>query len=235
MKLYELREDYNKGELGDGYFPENPMIIFEKWMNDAINPKNTWTERIKNWIVSKLFGTLIEPNAMTLSTVDPSGKPNSRTVLLKGVIDDTLQFFTNYDSQKAYEIDHNNHVSCTFWWPPLQRQVIVRGTASKLSTSENDEYFNSRPRKSQIGAHASNQSRQIRSRSELEKSYIEMKDVFKNTKTKDIPRPDNWGGYNIHIRSIEFWQGRSGRLHDRIRYNKNEILNGRWEWIRVSP
>lgn len=232
MNLYELREDYRKGELGDGIFPTNPMDIFNEWMEDAINPNHSWFGRIKNWIISKVVGTLIEPNAMTLSTVDEDGNPNSRTVLLKGVGDESLQFFTNYESRKGQEIKNNNHVSCVFWWPPLQRQVIVRGTATKLSDEKNDDYYNSRPRTSKIGAHVSKQSTQLRSRKELESKYLKTLDFYSDVKTENIPRPEHWGGYNIEIESIEFWQGRTGRLHDRIRYIKQQ---NSWIWVRVSP
>jgi len=233
MRLDNLREDYTQGELGDVYYPKTPMVIFNEWMEDAINPNKSLIGKLKNWIISKVVGTLIEPNAMTLSTVDEYGNPNSRTVLLKGIDGETIQFFTNYDSKKGQEIKNNNNVSCVFWWPPLQRQVIIRGEVTQLSDKVNDNYYNSRPRKSQIGAHVSKQSTEIESRKELESRYFEKLGEFHNVKTKDIPRPEHWGGYGIDINSIEFWQGRSGRLHDRIRYNKNE--NGEWEWKRVSP
>lgn len=233
MRLDFLRENYDSGKLDESELPKSPMELFEKWMEDAINPNKSIWGRIKNFILESLFGTLIEPNAMTLSTVDSYGNPNSRTVLLKGIYGEKLKFYTNYDSDKSNEIESNNNVTCTFWWPPLQRQVIVKGIAEKLDKSESNRYFNSRPRSSKLGAHVSHQSQPIVNRDVLENQLNNVKDKYKNFNDDEIPMPTNWGGFGINITQIEFWQGRVGRLHDRIRYTKNE--NGKWEWNRISP
>lgn len=234
LRVEDLRINYNINKLDDVDAPPNPIILFNKWLESAADTSNnSLFNRFIYFLKMKLFGVILEANAMVLSTVDINGNPNSRTVLLKGITEDGLEFFTNYNSTKSKEIENNSNVSCTFWWPPLQRQVIVRGVATKLSDVRNDEYFNVRPRSNKIGAWASNQSYPINSREDLEREYKLYEDKFKNISTDDIKRPPNWGGFYISINTIEFWQGRIGRLHDRIRYTK--LNNGSWEWTRINP
>ncbi len=210
-EIASLRKNYTKDGLPDEGLPEHPMELFKKWLKEALE------------------SDVPEPNAMVLSTVDKSGYPNSRTVLLKGVEDESIRFFTNYESKKGKEILHNAHVSVVFWWRELERQVRIRGVAERVSEKESSDYFESRPRESQIGAWASSQSDEIPSRNSIEERYREVKEKYSG---KVIPKPPFWGGFDISIQEIEFWQGRPGRLHDRIKYRK---LNSNWERKRLAP
>ncbi len=211
LNVADLRRNYTKGGLLEEDMPDNPVRLFESWVKQAVDSE------------------ALEPNAMTLATVKPLGQPNVRNVLLKGINEESIQFFTNYASTKAMELDSNPSVSVAFWWPELERQVRIFGVAEKLSDDQNEEYFKSRPRNSQIGAWASDQSSPIENRVELEKKFREIETKFEG---KEIPKPDDWGGYAIQIEEIEFWQGRPGRLHDRIHCNK---INGQWKIQRLQP
>lgn len=235
VKAEHLRVSYTKGKLEEIELPNNPMLLFTDWFNHAagVGTTNTWIDRIKNKVKTKLFGTVLEANAMCLSTVDVHGYANSRMVLMKGYDGDEIQFFTNYKSDKGKDLEGNSSVSCTFWWPTWQRQVTIRGVATKLPTKRNDEYFHLRPRGHKIGAWASHQSKPIGSRKDLEEKFEVIEKMYESVNTDDIPRPDFWGGYSVKIESIEFWQGRFGRLHDRIRYYKTK--NGSWKWKRLNP
>lgn len=211
LKIALLRENYTKDGLPDESVPDQPMDLFKMWFDEALGSKVT------------------EPNAMTLSTVDKHGKPDARMVLMKGMGEDSIRFFTNYDSTKAKELNNNPHAACVFWWPELERQVRVRGHVQKTSRQESEVYFSTRPLESQIGAWASGQSQPVGSRKELEQAFNEARRHFSG---KPIPTPSNWGGYELSITEIEFWQGRPGRMHDRIIFRKKLHT---WNRERLSP
>jgi pyridoxamine 5'-phosphate oxidase len=208
-----MRRQYGEHGLIEAELPTNPIELFNTWLNEAA----------KNEIV-------VEANAMVLST-EVDDQPTSRTVLLKDLTDQGFTFFSNYDSRKAKQITKNNNVCLLFPWYPMERQVIVIGSASKISEAESDSYFTSRPRGSQIGAWASAQSAELSSRAELEKCYAEFEAKWPEGSV--IPRPDFWGGYVVNPISIEFWQGRYSRLHDRIRYLR--IKDNNWQIKRLNP
>jgi pyridoxamine 5'-phosphate oxidase len=167
---------------------------------------------------------------MTLATVNRKGQPDARIVLLRGVDKNGFSFFTNYKSAKGREINENKKVCLNFFWPDLSRQVRIAGTIEKLSAKISDDYFQSRPRESQLGAWASNQSEVIENRQALEAKFDEFEQKFNG---KKIPRPAHWGGYIVRPVTIEFWQGRASRLHDRILYEKNK--SGTWKISRLAP
>ncbi len=206
-----LRENYTKGNLDISDVAENPLIQFHRWFDEAIKSE------------------LREPNAFTLSTVSAEGKPASRIVLLKK-IDTGFTFFTNYLSRKGSELAENPNGCISFFWNELERQVRIEGLIEKVSEVESDEYFQRRPRGSQIGAWSSNQSMVIESRSVLEEREKALLEKFEG---QTIPRPQHWGGYRLVPTYIEFWQGRPSRLHDRIAFTLQE--NGTWKIERLSP
>lgn len=206
-----LRNEYTKAELDESSVNTNPFKQFESWFQEAVS------------------GEVVEPNAMVISTCDSENRPFQRTVLLKTYNEDGFIFYTNYNSRKAQQIEQNKHVSLLFPWYSLERQVTISGTATKVSMKESLNYFLSRPKGSQIGAWVSNQSEVITSRSILETKLAEMKQKFKDGK---IPLPDHWGGYRVIPDSIEFWQGRPNRLHDRIMYEQAE---DDWNIKRLAP
>jgi pyridoxamine 5'-phosphate oxidase len=208
-----MRRQYGEVGLVDSQLPANPVELFNTWLSEAT----------ANEIV-------VEANAMILSTVIDN-QPSSRTVLLKDLTDEGFTFFSNYQSRKAKQILENQNVSLLFPWFPLERQVIILGVASKISSAESDNYFASRPRGSQIGAWASMQSTELSDRSVLESKFAEFEAKWPVGTT--IPRPDHWGGYVVLPTSIEFWQGRYSRLHDRIRYVRSE--NNDWQIKRFYP
>ena len=207
-----MRRQYGEVGLVEENLPANPITLFDTWLKDAA----------ANEIV-------VEANAMVLSTA-ADGRLSSRTVLLKDLTQDGFTFFSNYNSRKAQQIEKNANVSLVFPWYPLERQVIVIGSASKVSKEESEKYFASRPRGSQIGAWASAQSSELSSRAELEEKFANFE--AKWPIGEQIPRPDFWGGYVVKPESIEFWQGRYSRLHDRIRYVKED---NNWHLKRLSP
>ena len=212
INIAELRRNYTKAGLQDDELPDDPNELFEKWLAEAVRSE------------------VMEPNAMSLATVRPDGRPNVRTVLLKGFENSAIEFFTNYNSEKGLEIEKNENVSVIFWWPELERQVRMNGEANKLSEPENSEYFSSRPRLSQIGAWASEQSEEIDSRDELEEQFRAAEERYEG---KEVDKPPHWGGYRVSLTDIEFWQGRPGRLHDRILYTLDE--EGNWTRQRLQP
>jgi pyridoxamine 5'-phosphate oxidase len=186
-------------------------------------------EQFEEWFQQALQSDVLEPNAMTLATADKTGKPSARIVLLKDFDKRGFVFYTNYQSHKAQDLLENTQASLVFLWLELQRQVRIDGVVEKVSRTESVEYFNSRPRKSQLGAISSDQSRVVESRKILENKFNEAEKRFHG---KDISCPEHWGGFRLIPQTIEFWQGRQSRLHDRIRYtNKNNI----WTIDRLEP
>ena len=213
MDISNLREEYTLKGLRREQLHEDPFQQFELWFQQACT------------------GNLPEPNAMSLATATASGKPSQRIVLLKYFDRQGFVFFTNYESKKAREIAENSQVSLLFFWIALERQVEISGHAEKISTAESLKYFATRPRGSQIGAWCSQQSMAISSRKILELKFDEMKRKFLNQK---IPLPSFWGGYRVVPNSIEFWQGRPNRLHDRFLYSRlNEESD--WDIQRLAP
>jgi pyridoxamine 5'-phosphate oxidase len=211
LNIAELRRSYTKGGLLENEMPAEPIGYIRLWIRQAVDSK------------------VLEPNAMTLSTVKGDGSPDSRMVLLKGVEGNSVSFFTNYRSEKAADLEACPKASCCFWWPELERQLRLRGDVTKVSRKESAEYFAIRPRESQIGAWASDQSKPLQSRNKLIQKFREFEDKFRGS---EVPVPEDWGGYKILLKEVEFWQGRPGRLHDRIRYQKKET---KWDKFRLSP
>jgi pyridoxamine 5'-phosphate oxidase len=207
-----LRKEYTKAELDSSGIDKNPLKQFSMWFQEAIQSK------------------VAEPNAMHLATVNQDGRPSGRIVLLKGLVADKFQFYSNYQSQKAKDLDSNTACALTFFWPVLERQIRVEGTASRVSLQQSDEYFQSRPRGSQLGAWSSPQSSIINDRIILEERMTKMELKFENV--DPIPRPHQWGGYEVDAFMIEFWQGRPNRLHDRMRYTK---VDNAWLVHRLAP
>ena len=207
----QSRREYARGPLELGHLDADAMAQFEKWFGEAC-------ERID-----------LEPNAMTLATVDGAGAPAVRTVLLKFFDRDGFVFFTNLASRKAVHIEGNNRVALLFWWPELERQIEIDGVAERISSVEAAKYFVTRPRGSQLGAWISHQSQVLTSRKALEMKLDEMKRKFVNL---EVPLPSFWGGYRVVPRSIEFWQGQPNRLHDRFQY----VREGEgWQVVRLAP
>ncbi len=211
QSIRNLRTTFTYVQLEEKKIDKNPIKQFNKWMQDALSA-NTG-----------------EPNAMTLATVDKKGFPEARVVLLRGVDKNGFSFFTNYKSAKGKELS-SKKACLNFFWIELARQVRIVGTVKKVSARESDDYFNSRPRESQISAWTSHQSAVIGSRQDLEKKYALMEKKFQN---KKVPRPSYWGGYAVIPLAIEFWQGKQNRLHDRIIYTK--LKTGKWKIERLSP
>ncbi len=209
--IQNLRQDYRAAELTEKEVDKNPIKQFEKWFNAAS--------------ASQLY----EPNVMTLATADKSGKPNARMVLLKGFDEQGFSFYTNYLSTKGKELKKNPQACLVFFWPELERQVRIEGKVEKLSKEASEKYFHSRPTGSQIGAIVSPQSQIISDRNSLQEKVEEL---TANYEGKTIPKPAHWGGYIVKPTAIEFWQGRTSRLHDRIKY---DLVNGKWQTNRLAP
>ncbi len=211
--LGNYRKSYDKGSLLETDISENPLELFQKWFFEVDQhfPQD-------------------ETNAMTLSTLGEDGFPKGRVVLLKKYTHEGFIFYTNYESEKGKAIVAHPKVSLSFHWAGAERQVIIKGNAEKIATNLSDGYFESRPRGSQLGAHASLQSTVVSSREVLENQLKTLEEKFEN---KSIPRPEFWGGFIVKPIEIEFWQGRANRLHDRIRYQLQSDLN--WKIERLSP
>ncbi len=209
--LAKLKKQYSATGISQDSVCKNPIEQFGLWFEQAVDAE------------------IAEPNGFCLSTISETAKPSQRTVLMKSYDDEGLVFYTNHHSRKGRQLAQNNHVSALFPWYELHRQISIEGCVSRISDSLSVEYFNSRPRTSQIGAYASHQSEIITSRQILEQQQQAMTDRFGNQK---IPLPQFWGGYRITPIRFEFWQGRAHRLHDRIRYTKK---NEHWEIVRLSP
>jgi len=196
-EIADIRKDYKLASLEEADVASNPIDQFTRWWNEAVASQ------------------IDEVNAMTLATVNAAGVPAARIVLLKGYNPNGFIFFTNYESDKGKNLAQNPNAAIVFFWKELERQIRIEGTVQKVSAEESDRYFNSRPASSRIGAWASPQSAVIENRLVIEQNVERYSSIFAND---SIERPDHWGGYIVKPRSIEFWQGRSSRLHDRIRY-----------------
>lgn len=211
--LSDYRKSYERQELLEEHCPENPMELFQKW-----------------FLAADASGTIGEANAMTLSAIGLDGFPKSRVVLLKKYTWEGFIFYTNYESEKGKAILANPHICLSFFWGSLEQQIIIKGTAKKLAENLSDGYFESRPDGSKLGAWASNQSEVVPSRDFLDDQLAQYEAQFAG---KDIPRPPHWGGFLVSPISIEFWQGRPNRMHDRIRYSLQEDFS--WKLERLAP
>ncbi len=210
--LSALREEYQFSDLDESQVPSSPIALFNKWLDEAIRSQ------------------VPEPNAMTLATVTPNNKPAARVLLLKEVDSDgCFLFYTNYNSHKGVELNNNPNAALVFLWLEMQRQVRVGGRTEKVSTATSDAYFAIRPKKSQISAVVSPQSQELSSRTKLEKAFSAMANQAAG---KTVERPAHWGGYRLLPETIEFWQGRENRLHDRLLYTHQ---NDQWEITRLAP
>ncbi|MCR9251373.1 MAG: pyridoxamine 5'-phosphate oxidase [bacterium] len=212
IDISTIREEYTRQALSEKDVASNPIDQFKKWFEEAMN--------------SEVYVS----NAMSLGTADKSGQPSVRIVLLKGIDEKGFKFFTNYESSKGQQLMDNPKAAATLFWPELERQIRIEGAIEKLTHQESEKYFHSRPIGSQIGAWSSPQSKKIESRGELEDKEALFKEKFDGL--EKIPKPDHWGGYSIVPNSIEFWQGRENRLHDRILY---ELKDGNWVTSRLAP
>ncbi|MCX5045678.1 pyridoxamine 5'-phosphate oxidase [Aldersonia sp. NBC_00410] len=196
----------------------------ESWLVDG------WESLLRRWMHDAVAASVVEPNAMVLGTVDERGWPATRTVLCKGVTEEGITFYTNYDSDKARQLAATPHASATFTWPLIGRQVTLRGVVRKVSVEQTAEYWGTRPRGSQLGAWASQQSRPAGGRDDLERALAQVSARFGDG---PVPVPPNWGGYLLRPGSVEFWQGRANRMHNRIRTTMD--ATGRWSAVRLQP
>lgn len=211
MSIADIRTDYRKAALSESDTDANPIVQFERWFDEAIK------------------ADVHEPNAMCVATATPDAYPSARMVLLKGVDERGFVFYTDYRSRKGHELADNPHAALCFFWGELERQVRITGAVQRVSRGESDEYFRSRPLPSRIGAWTSHQSSVLASREQLESELAVNESRFAGG---DVPLPDHWGGFRVVPDEIEFWQGRSSRLHDRIRYLRR---GGVWARERLSP
>lgn len=213
-KFYDLRRDYSRHGLDEAEIGTDPIVAFRQWLKTAIDEAPEW----------------FEPTAMSLATVDNQGGVSARIVLLKSLENGEFRFFSSYDSRKGQQLAANPAAALIFYWPYLERQVRVEGTVERTSRQISQEYFASRPRGSQIGASISQQSQVIASRQELERLAAELEAKLAGG---EVPCPENWGGYLLRPKRIEFWQGRESRLHDRILFERN--ADGTWSRCRLAP
>ncbi|WP_428742152.1 pyridoxamine 5'-phosphate oxidase [Tenacibaculum sp.] len=211
--LSDYRKSYEKKELLESNCPENPIELFRDW-----------------FFVADESELVDEANAMTIASIGLDGFPKSRVVLLKRYTWEGFIFYTNYNSEKGKAILNNNHVCLSFFWSGLEQQIIIKGTAEKLAENLSDGYFESRPDGSKLGAWASEQSEVVTSREELDQKLASFEKQFEN---QEIPRPKHWGGFIVKPVSIEFWQGRPNRMHDRIRYTLQKDFS--WKLERLAP
>ncbi len=211
MDASNLRKEHTSAGLDKADVDHDPVVQFHTWFQNAID------------------AGLHEPNAMILATATTDGKPSARTVLLKGYDEQGFVFYTNYEGRKAGELETNPRCALLFYWGELERQVRVEGIGSRISEQESDEYFASRPRGSQLGAWASQQSRVVDGRRSLEQKLHSLQAEYED---REVPRPPFWGGYRVEPEAIEFWQGRESRLHDRLVYHRED---GAWRIERLQP
>jgi pyridoxamine 5'-phosphate oxidase len=211
--IADIRRDYCLAALDESVAGHDPILFFRQWFGEAEH------------------AAIDEVNAMTLATADSDGKPHARIVLLKGLDDRGFTFFTNYESAKGHQLEHKPHAALLFFWKELERQVRIEGAVEQLSLDESDAYFASRPRGSRVGAWASPQSSVIADRRILEERVEHFTAQYPG---EEVPRPSFWGGYRVLPTCIEFWQGRSSRLHDRIRFRRDS-LHESWERERLAP
>jgi pyridoxamine 5'-phosphate oxidase len=211
MSIADLRREYAHARLDESEVDPDPLAQFRKWFDDARRAK------------------LLEPNAMTLATAAPDGAPSARIVLLKGADELGFAFYTDYRSQKGRELEHNPRAAVVFYWGELERQVRISGTVSRVGREESEAYFRTRPRGSRLGAWASEQSAVLPGRAALE---ARVRELAARHPDDDVPLPPHWGGYRVRPATIEFWQGRENRLHDRVRYVRE---GDRWRIERLSP
>jgi pyridoxamine 5'-phosphate oxidase len=214
MEMSDIRREYVRAGLRRADLDANPIAQFQKWFKQAADI---------------LAQKDLDVNAATLATADKHGKPSARTILIKGADERGFTFFTNHGSRKGRELAENPNASLVFYWHELQRQICIAGAVKKISRKESENYFKSRPRGSQLAAWASNQSDAVKDRATLEVKWSEMEKKFPN----EIPLPPNWGGFVLQPKRIEFWQGRSSRLHDRFCYTRQK--NNSWKLERLAP
>ncbi len=220
QRLASLRKDYAQASLDLPDVDADPIHQFERWFQEAMNAE------------------VLEPNAMTLCTIDPDGRPSARIVLIKGIDQRGLTFFTNYLSRKGKALEKHPQASVVFFWPELERQIRIEGRVEKVSAAESDEYFQSRPIKSKLGAWASPQSEVIPNREWLELRQKNLETTFPAESSVEPPRPEHWGGYRLLPDRFEFWQGRRSRLHDRLHYQRQGRLDrepAQWTIERLAP
>lgn len=213
--LAGLRAHYRYGELRESDIDPDPVVQFNRWMNEAI------------------LDNLFEPNALSLATVGEDGQPSCRTVLLKGILREGFIFYTNYESKKARQIDTVGKAAMLFWWREHERQVRIEGIVERVPRELSEDYFNERPRGSRISAIISPQSKVIKDREILEQLYLEAEEKFEN---REPDYPEYWGGFILKPELFEFWQGRPNRLHDRLEYRSADSGNeGEWTIVRLAP
>jgi pyridoxamine 5'-phosphate oxidase len=212
MKVGDLRQSYDRGFLLEQDVNPNPILQFQAWLQDAVAAQ------------------MLEPNAMTLATVNAEGLPSARIVLLKDFDERGFVFYTNFQSRKGQELNQTPAAALVFWWDKLERQVRIEGNITKVSEAEADEYFQSRPKGSQLGAWVSHQSQVIAGREDLEHRLKALEQEYED---RPIPRPAHWGGYRLAPSTFEFWQGRPNRLHDRLCYRQKNFTG--WTIERLSP
>ena len=212
MSLADLRKDYSLAGLAEKDLARDPFRQFEKWFQEAEAAK------------------IPEPNAMTLATATREGRPSARTVLLKGLDGRGFVFYSNYESRKGRELEANPQVTLVFPWIAIERQVLIEGTATKVAREESEAYFHSRPRASQLGAWVAQQSAIITGRAVLEDTMTALEKKYAG---QEVPLPANWGGWRVAPETVEFWQGRRSRLHDRLRFRREK--DGGWSVERLAP